>query len=734
MQKSFFGCRDYKKEYISKDIISGIIVALISIPISMGYAQVAGLPVAYGLYGSLFPVIIFGILSSSPQFVFGVDAAPAALVGGVIANLGIISGSTEAMEVVPIITFITGVWLLIFYIFKAGRLVRYISKPVLAGFITGIGTTIIMMQVPKLFGGSSGTGEIFELIFHICSEFSNFNILSFIMGISTIIIILGMKKISAKFPTSVIMLIAGALSTILFHVDRYGVKLLPKVESGLPKIKNLDFSILMNNPETLIIESLTIALVIVSSTLLTANSYAIKNNYKIKNGTEIFAYAVSNISASFFGCCPINGSVSRTSLAEQFGVKSQIMSIVAGITMIFILLFGTGIIAYLPVPILTGIVLAALIGILEIDVSKKLWKTDKGEFAIFIGAFAGVLIMGTIYGVLIGVILSFISVILKASVPPTEMLGVIPGLNGFYGIERNSNAHKIKDIVIYRFSGTLFFANIDTFQHDIESQITDDTKAVIVDASGIGNIDITASERLVLIARKFKNRNIRFYITEHVGAMNDKLRKLGAEELINNGFVRRTITLALRDAKIEQPYVLEDKNGITPMQTISERNDTLFEFEWAFGKDAGQKMEMLAREVLEKVAGSREISVEKIKRAESDAKWGRIGLFDEDELLDRLEMHINEIAKKAEYNTEDVEEIIEKRRYEVERKLQDFNPDAIKMLKEHRIKVSKHFKEMNIDAYNHINEIRKKHIERLQKTDPDLAEKMKEFYDIKNEE
>ncbi|WP_244833773.1 SulP family inorganic anion transporter [Clostridium sp. BJN0001] len=733
MQKSFFGCKDYRKEYISKDIISGIIVALISIPISMGYAQVGGLPVVYGLYGSLFPVIIFGILSTSPQFVFGVDAAPAALVGGVISNLGIITGSEDAMKVVPIITLITGVWLIIFYFLRAGRLVRYISKPVLAGFITGIGSTIIMMQVPKLFGGSSGTGEIFKLIINIYNEFSNFNMLSFIMSMSTIIIILFVKKVSSKFPTSVVMLIAGALSTILFHVDRYGVKLLPEVSAGLPRLKELDFSILINNPETLVIESLTIALVIVSSTLLTANSYAIKNNYKIKNGREIFAYAISNISASLFGCCPLNGSVSRTSMAEQFGAKSQIMSIVSGITMMFILLFGTGIIAYLPVPVLTGIVLAALIGILEIGVAKRLWKTDKGEFAIFIGAFAGVLIMGTIYGVLIGVILSFVSVILKASVPPREMLGVIPGFDGYYGIERNKNAHKIKNVVIYRFSGTLFFANIDTFQQDIENEISDDTKVVIVDASGIGNVDITAVERLVLIAKKLKNKGIRFYITEHVGAVNDKLRKLGAEEFINNGFVRRTITLALRDAKIEYPYELEDKNGITPIQTVRERNDTLFEFEWAFGKDAGHKMEMLAMEVLESVSQSKEISVEKIKRAEINAKWGRIGLFDENELLDRLEMHINEIAKKAEYNTEDFEETIEKRRSQVERKLQNLNPDAIAMIKKQRIKVSEHFKEVNLTAFNHINEIRKKHIERLQKTDPDLAEKMKEFYDIKDE-
>ena len=235
--------KNYKREYLMKDIISGIIVALISIPISMGYSQVAGLPVVYGLYGSLFPVIVFGLISSSPQFVFGVDAAPAALVGGTIATLGIASGSEEAMRVVPVITIVTACWLLLFFLVRAGKLVNYISKPVLGGFISGIGCTIILMQVAKLFGGTSGTGEVFELVSHIISQLGSFNLLSLIMGVGTIAVVLISKKISKKFPMSVIMMLVGALSTAVFHVDRYGVKLLPKVEPGLPKFKMLDLCV-----------------------------------------------------------------------------------------------------------------------------------------------------------------------------------------------------------------------------------------------------------------------------------------------------------------------------------------------------------------------------------------------------------------------------------------------------------------------------------------------------------
>ena len=155
---------------IQKDIISGIIVALVSIPISMGYAQIAGLPAVYGLYCSILPVLIYGLVTSSPQFVFGVDATPAALVGGTLATLGIVSGSEEAKAVVPAITLVAALWLLVFFFIKAGRIVNYISTPVMGGFISGIGVTIILMQAAKLFGGNAGTGEAIKLLIHIAGE------------------------------------------------------------------------------------------------------------------------------------------------------------------------------------------------------------------------------------------------------------------------------------------------------------------------------------------------------------------------------------------------------------------------------------------------------------------------------------------------------------------------------------------------------------------------------------
>lgn len=698
--------KQFRKDNLTKDILSGIIVALVSIPISMGYAQVAGLPVVYGLYGSVFPILVYSLLTSSSQFVFGVDATPAALVGGALASLGITAGTQEAMEIVPIITLVTACWLVVFYFIKAGRLVNYISTPVMGGFISGIGCTIILMQVPKLFGGSPGTGELFVLLINIWNQLERFNLLSAILGFGTVIIIMVAKKYIPKFPMSVVMMAIGAGLTYFFKIDQYGVALLPAVEKGLPKLVLPKMSLFLQHAEDIVVLSLTVALVIVAQTLLATNNYALKYNYKINNNREILAYAAGNAAGALIGCCPINGSVSRTGIADQYGCKSQVMSLSASAAMILVLLFGTDVLAYLPVPVLTGIVMAALIGIIEFGIAKKMWKSDKQEFFIFLAAFMGVLILGTIYGVILGVLLSFLAVIIRAVIPPKAFVGIIPGHEGMYTLTRHRDAKPIAHTVIYRFSGNLFFANINTFQQDIEAAIKEDTKQVIIDARGIGNIDITAADRLLILNRNLRNQGIHFYIAEHGESVNDQLRTYGAGSLVEEGVVRRTISLALRAAGVEKPYPLE---GISKDEEYPyiEENERLAEFEWAFGEGAEARMEQFAWEMAEQLVHSESHDVQAIEEAESDILPTRMGLFDEDELLERLEMHLTELEEQGYSDIEEIEESIEKRRKIIEKKLKELSPEAIELLRSHRGEIQEHIKEEHPELYERMAEIRK---------------------------
>jgi len=696
---------------IKNDIFAGLIVALVSIPISMGYAQIAGLPSVYGLYGSILPILVYGLFSSSPQFVVGVDAMPAAMVGACLAELGIAGGSEQALTIVPAISLLVALWFLIFRLVNAGRVVKYISTPVMGGFISGVGATIIFMQIPKLFGGSAGTGEIIVLAGHIIQEFSNFNWVSLCLGLGTVLIIQIFKKLLPKFPMSVFMLLVGIVLTAVFHIDRFGVKLLPAVEAGLPKFILPDLRCLLAHPETFLMLSLTIALVIMAQTLLAANSYAAKYDYKLNNNQELIAYSLMNVSGAVTGCCPINGSVSRSGIADQFGCKSQIMSLTSAAAMLCVILFCTPYFIYLPVPVLTGIVMSALIGIIDFKQAKRLWKCNHHELLVFLVAFFGVLFLGTINGVMIGVILSFVQVVRKAVIPPRSFLGKIPGQHGYYNLKRNKNSIAILDTLIYRFGGNLFFANISTFQSDIENAILPTTKQIIIDASGIGDIDITAADKLLYLSRKFEKQNIKFYITEHQGHINDQLRMFGAEELIEEGHVRRTMSLALRDCGYMKPYPLEGGVPNTPDDFI-EADEKLAEMEWAFGEDAEEKMQQFANEMvasLSSIQQPEDIANINIEKIEEKLEWGKIGLFDESELLDRLEIRLEQLLANGKLNKiqlDELETIIEKRKEIIEEKIHLLNPKAKDLLHKRMEKVEEHLSKMNPKEFEHIKTVK----------------------------
>lgn len=698
--------RNYKKENLSKDIFSGIIMAAVSIPISMGYAQIAGLPAVYGLYGSVFPILFFALFSTSRQFIFGVDAAPAAIVGAALVSLGIESGSEAAMQYVPVIALLTGIWLLLFYFLKAGRIVDFISTPVMGGFISGIALTIILMQIPKILGGKAGSGELPELIRHIAETCREINWLSVVLGVGALIILRMAGKLIPKFPMAIVIMAAGVIATMVFHVDDHGVVLLDAVERGLPKLLHFRFAGI--DLRQALGRSLMIAVVIMSETLLSENNFAMKNGYKIDENQEILACAAGNIAAACVGCCPVNGSISRTSMNEQYEGKTQAVSVVAAITMAVVLLCATGFIGYLPVPVLTAIVISALMNVVELHLAVRLFKVSRNEFYIFVAACVSVLFLGTIYGVVIGLLLSFVAVVLRATNPPRSFRGMIPGKEAYYDLKRNRNAYPIRHTVIYRFSENLFFANVKIFQTDIENSIKEDTEVVIVDAAAINSIDITAADRLEMMAENFDKKGIKFYITEHSENVNEQMRSLGIGHLIEEGKVRRTILAALHDAGITSPCPLEIPKAVRIAHEAmipAEEENTLEEFAWAFGDDAVEEMEKKVHQVMEQIHKLPDL--ERLADIGFDEKlknWHSLGALDEDEILRRMELHLDELPENLRGDKKVILQLIEKRRRKIEQQLLIHHPEIVEHLKKNRERLEKRLEKQNPEAAKKLRE------------------------------
>ena len=711
---------------LPRDIFTGILIALVSIPISMGYAQIAGLPAVCGLYGSIFPILIFGLLSDSPQFIFGVDAAPAALVGSFLVTQGIVPGSAEAIRTVPVITLLVGLWLILFSLLKAGKIAAYISTPVMGGFISGICTTIILMQLPKLLGGSSGTGELPELIAHIvkvCRE--SFHPMSLAVGGAALVILLLGRRFCPKVPAAVFILAGGALLGLSGFAAQHGIKMLDAVEPGLPAWQVP--SATLSDIRSLLTVSLTVAAVIMAETLLASGSFANKNGYQLRENREIFIYGLGNLAACLTGCCPVNGSVSRTAMGEQYGGKSQVMSIAASVTMAGILLFCTGFIGYLPVPVLTAIVISALLGAVEFGLARRLMKQDRTELLIFLGAFAGVLLLGTVAGVIIGVVLSFVSLMLRTANPKRSFLGVIPGHEGFHSLERNTYAVPIAHVILYRFSSNLYFANINLFISDLEQAVKPDTKCIVVDSGAVCNLDITAADRLEAFRRTLNRSGIELYFASHIGALNDRFRELGLSGWVEHGYVRRTIPAALKNAGFSPPYITEPTEKTAP-GVQGAGNPARMEFEWAFGASAEEELEQYTAALLRSIDENAEPEAQLSGILRAKGVWKSVSDSDQEELLTHLQAHIRELSEKLHMQENEIEEAIETRRMKLALRLMQQNPKAAEAIRTYNQNYEASLKEQDPKLYETLLRYRRESLRHLAENQPEYAEIIRRFY------
>lgn len=399
---------------------------------------------------------------------------------------------------------------------------------------------------------------------------------------------------------------------------------------------------------------------------------------------------------------------------EQYGGQTQAVSVTAGITMAVILMSCTGFIGYLPVPILTAIVISALMDVVEVHLAIRLFRLSRTEFYIFMAACISVLFLGTIYGVIIGILLSFVAVILKATNPPRAFLGMIPGRDTYYDLSKNTYAYPLKHVVIYRFSENLFFANVKIFQEDIENSIRPDTQVVILDASAINSIDITAADQLDAIASNMKKRGIRFYITEHSSAMNTQMKQLGIGHLIKGGMVRRTILAALHDAGLKSPWQLDipdTEEERLQQRTLAllpaEEENTLEEFAWAFGEDAVMEIEKEVHHIIEQLHQLPDIEKLSEEGLEQHLEnWHTLGAFDEDELLRRIELHMDELPEELNRNHRVIIQLIEKRRRNLKERILKEHPEFLDRLEDQRRKLEKRLEKQNPEAVRKWREFR----------------------------
>jgi len=418
--------------------------------------------------------------------------------------------------------------LFLFAFFKFGKFANYLSEPVMNGFISGMAVAIIIGQLPKLAGLESAGTNFLKNILIIVHDAALINPLSLIIGFSIIAIVLVGKRFAPRLPLSLVVLVVATFITYYFQLDQHGVAIIGDVPSGLPKLEIPNLFL----PDIVQIASIgfAIAIIIAADSLLSVRSFANKNRYKIRDNQELFAFGFSNIFASLSGTTPTSSSVSRTAMSEQYGGKTQLVGIIAAIIVGLILLFFSGVLHYLPIPSLAAIVICALIHLIDIRTSRTLKKHSKAEFTIWLVAALGVLFISVLFGVVMAIILSFADFIRRASTPHHAILGKIEGRKGHFDISRHKNAKPIDGVLIYRFSAPLFFGNANLFKQTILTMVQSTkpkVKVVVIDASGITNIDITAMNTLKRLFVKLSDKGAKIYIARTIGPVKDQLNKSG---------------------------------------------------------------------------------------------------------------------------------------------------------------------------------------------------------------
>jgi high affinity sulfate transporter 1 len=499
---------------ISKEIIAGVTLAALMIPLNIGYAQVAGLPAIVGLYAAIFPMIAFAIFATSRNLIASPDAPIAALIGGVLLAL---VPATDPLYVQYsfALALLCALIFFLFWFFRLGFLANFLSRAVLVGFISGLGIEVFTSQLKKIMGVSIEAEGYFREVIALIASIPVANWYSVAIGVGSIVIIRLLKRFAPALPGALIALVIMTAIVALFGLDQRGVSVLGPVPSGLPTLTIPQIP--WGDYLKLLPGALAVCGVTLAEGLLIAKKYAQKYDYKIDPDQEMFAFGAANVAAGLTGSFVIGSSASRTAAMDGAGAHSQIPSLVAAVAVAILLLFFAPLLALLPNAALGGIVANAVLSLIEVDELRELYRMRRSEFWIAVVCLLSVLVLGALPAVIIAFVFSTIAVVGRASRPQTSILREHPDGSGFYPevqaddtddapAQAASQAEEPLDtlpgLIIYRFSSSLYFANAGLFADQVE-QLVDVAAArgeklewFLLDASAVNDVDTTARRPL----------------------------------------------------------------------------------------------------------------------------------------------------------------------------------------------------------------------------------------------
>ncbi len=521
---------NYKTSFLRGDIFAGLTIGIILIPQGIAYSIIAGLPPIYGLYTALIPQLIYTIFGTSKQLSTGPTALDSLIIASGVSTLAIV-GTDNYITTVLLLTIMVGVLQFLVGIFRLGFIVNFLSRPVLTGFVSAAAIIIAFSQLKDLLGlDVARSNQIHTIIVNLFEKITEINLNTILIGLGSILIIYGLKKIHKKLPGQLLVVIIGILVMKWFGNYLSDVEIVKDIPKGLPPFLMHRFDV------SLMQKLLPIALTLAFTGFLQGISIAKTLDEDVidsslKPNKELIALGLGNMVGSFFGAYTFTGSFSRSAINKEAGANTAMSNVVAALFILITILFLTPVFYYLPKTVLAAIIITAILGMIKVKDMRFLWKTDKKDFIMMLVTLIITLTVGIKEGIMVGVMVSIFAVIFETSRPHMAVLGKVPNTAHFYRNKGRFNDVEIdKEFLIVRFDSQLYFANTNYFKEKLDELVYEkgeDLRLIIIDAEVISNIDSSGVFALNELLKKYNSRGIKIYFTNIKGPLRDAFAKSG---------------------------------------------------------------------------------------------------------------------------------------------------------------------------------------------------------------
>ncbi|MGA9160747.1 MAG: SulP family inorganic anion transporter [Actinomycetota bacterium] len=539
--------RSYRRVWLGRDALAGLVLAAFLVPVGMGYAEASGLPAINGLYATIVPLLVYALFGPSRIMVLGPDSSLAPMIAvTVVALAG--ADPSRAIALAEVMALMTGGLLVLAGIVRLGYLTDLLSLPIRYGYLNGIALTVIVSQLPKVFGFSTDAdGLLAQAAAFVRGVADGRTVVpALVIGALSIGIVLAGRRWAPAVPAVLVAVVVGTLGVSVFGLVGE-VAVVGPLPRGLPsfELPTVPSSDLLS----LAAAALSIALVAFADTSVLSRTYAARLGDEVDPNREMIALGLANVATGLFQGFPISSSASRTPVAESAGARTQLTGVVATAAIAAMLVSAPGLLRNLPQAALGGIVIVAATSLVEIRGVRQLLRIRPAEFWLALVCFLGVAVLGVIPGIFLAIALGLGQFVRRAWLPHDALLGRVAGLKGYHDLTRHPEGLQIPGLVLYRWDAPLFFANAGRFRERVFHHVRradPPAKWIVVAAEPITDVDATAARALSDLLDDLESRRVRLAFAELKGPVWDQLKAYGLADRIGERFRFPTIGTAVR--------------------------------------------------------------------------------------------------------------------------------------------------------------------------------------------